>query len=102
MKKLTAIFFVTLSLTTAAHANEIINTTAGITFSPFVTTMMAGGFPCKEALDILNDSEEYARSGKLSVLLNQRVRDVQANDDVSTEEALDLLIEAAQKSLVTK
>jgi len=102
MKKLMAALFITLSLTSALQANEVINLSGGITVSPFLTTMMAGGFPCKEALDILNDSEEYARSGKLSILLNQKVLDVQANVDVSTEEALDLLIEAAQKSLTTK
>lgn len=101
MKKLTAILFVTLSLATAVQANEIINTTSGITFSPFVTTMMSG-IGNKEAREILNDTEEYSQSGKLSVSLNQKILDIQANEEVSTEEAIDILVESAQKILESK
>lgn len=100
MKKLMATLFIAISLTSAIQANEVFNASEAITVSPFLTTLYSGGFPCKEAVEILNDAEEYALSGKLSASLNQRIQDLQTdNNELSTEEALDLLVDSANATL---
>lgn len=54
----------------------------------------------QEAAQVINDSQEYLQSGTLSVLLNQKINEIQENDqDLSLEDALDLIVETAQTKL---
>ena len=50
-----------------------------------------------EATAILNDAQEAMQSGKFSALLNQKINDVlDANNEISEIEALEVVIESAQ------
>ena len=87
----------------SAHAE--ISVSAKITGAPFVTTiattlgtgMMSSGWSlCKEARQIIAEGEEYTLTGQLAPYLNQSVEILQAeSDDLSTDEAVDLLVEKA-------
>lgn len=47
----------------------------------------------KEALQIVEDAQNYVQSGELSLFLGQKIKDVQTtNESLSNEEALDSLI----------
>lgn len=107
MKKLTISILVALTFSFTAQAADILRPTVRTILSPFEASVWAGLLTSttsgvdfnKEAAAILLDAEEYAQSGKLTVFLNQKILDVQANEEVSTEEAIDLLIDAAQTAL---
>lgn len=48
---------------------------------------------CKEANQVIEDTQIYSQTGELSVFLNQKIKDVQTlNNEFSEEEALDLLV----------
>jgi hypothetical protein len=53
-----------------------------------------------EAAQVINDSQDFIQSGNLSVLLNQKLNEVQKdNQDLSLEDALDLIVESAKTKL---
>jgi hypothetical protein len=50
----------------------------------------------KEAVQLLQDAQDYTQLGTMSALLSQKVKDIQESaPDVSDEEAIDLLVEAS-------
>lgn len=52
---------------------------------------------CKEATQVLEDSQNYIQSGEMSAFLSGKVRDVQAAySEMSEGEALDALIQDAE------
>ena len=57
----------------------------------------------KEAMVILNDSQAFIQSGKLSAFLAQEIKNAQSQDsDLSEEDALDLLISKSKLILKKK
>ncbi len=53
-----------------------------------------------EAEQVINDSQEFMQSGKLSILLDQKIAEVQSNnEDLSLEDALDLIVASAETKL---
>lgn len=51
---------------------------------------------CREAVQIINDSQNYQQTGKLSMFLDEKIKDTQAsNESLSEAEALDSLISDA-------
>jgi hypothetical protein len=53
-----------------------------------------------EAAQVINDTQEFMQSGNLSVLLNQKLNEVQKeNQDLSLEDAMDLIVESAKTKL---
>jgi hypothetical protein len=49
---------------------------------------------------VINDSQEFFQSGKLSVFLSQKISDAKAlNAGASDEEALDMLLNEAESLL---
>lgn len=86
----------------SAHATSASAKIAGAPIvSTFVTTygtgMLTSGWSLsKEAHQIIADGEEYALTGQMTPYLKQNVESLQAqSDDLSTDEAVDLLIEKA-------
>jgi hypothetical protein len=66
--------------------------------SSFITS----GNICKEARDTINDTQNYILSGQLSVSLQQKLIDLKKqNAELSTEEALDLLVSNAEEVIRT-
>lgn len=55
---------------------------------------------CKEALQVLNDGQNYIQSGKMSAFLAEKIKNIQSvNVELSDEEALDALIQDAESIL---
>lgn len=55
---------------------------------------------CKdEAKKVVEDSNEYFASGHLSVLMLQKVKNVQETQDLSEEDTVDFLMTKAQEYL---
>jgi hypothetical protein len=52
------------------------------------------------AAQVINDSQEYMQSGNMSVLLNQKINELQKIDqNISLEEAIDLIVDSAKATL---
>ncbi len=103
MKKL--ILMVTLVTSVASfNANAlqaiagtyIVGTIAGLSLGVSSTIYgpdcVLGQAHCKEAVQILADSQEYMQSGEMSALLAEKVKQVQADNKMASEEdAVDAL-----------
>lgn len=94
MKKIFLIAATLLSLN--SNALEVFNAT-------HVSSIISGCVAisgCKLAEDnsreVLADLEEYTLSGNLSILLQQKISDLQKVEDISAEEALELIIKNAE------
>jgi hypothetical protein len=60
----------------------------------------SGAFNAKQAALVLNDTQEFIQSGKMSAFLGQKIKDAQAlNEGASQEDALDMLINEAEALL---
>ena len=60
----------------------------------------SGGIQKVQADAVLNDAQEMLQSGEVSVFLSQKLQETQdLNKGISEAEALDILIESAQKIL---
>lgn len=74
-----------------------------LTSAPFAmttfTAIASTYWEKKDAIEILNDSQEYMQSGSMPLALDQKIKIVQKETEVSDNEALDLLIEFANKKL---
>lgn len=75
------------------YAAEVFNATA-------VSSIVSGCVAisgCKQAeaqsAAVIADLEEYNLTGNLSVLLQQKISDLQKTENISSEEALELIIE---------
>lgn len=69
--------------------------------APAASTSVSSAIPYKtQAVLILNDAQEYMQSGKASVFLSQRIKEVQSvNVDASENDALEILVNEAQSVL---
>lgn len=92
-----SIALLTLALSANVMAYSITDSTVLTSASPFLSTVStSGGFAEKQAALVLNDSQEFFQSGRLSAFLSQKVSEVQAEiSDASVEEAVDLLVNEA-------
>ncbi len=101
MKKIIVMMALIIS-SVSAQANEV---STKVIKAPFLATYFvsytigtttSGINICKEAQQIIADGEEYTLTGELTPYLKQSVEALQAqSDDLSTDEAVDLLIEKA-------
>lgn len=65
-----------------------------------LSSFISSGNICKEATETINDTQDFIQSGILSAALEQKLNDVKAeNANLSTEEALDLLVTNANMTL---
>lgn len=93
------------SIAFQAQANDVGDITTAPTLIPTMLTASTGmsttpGNYSKEAIQVINDGQEYFASGKLSPFLNSHVGIVLDNSsDLSTAEAVDLLMENAYSIL---
>lgn len=107
MKALIIMLTLTTALSFTANANEmatdvtlspirlilapfVISTTGGMTTSGKECEVIV---PCKEAGQIVEDTQNYLQSGELTVYLSQKIKDVQSTDESLSEvEALEVLV----------
>lgn len=61
------------------------------TFIPTYAISASSSMAHKEATQIMNDVNEFRASGNASVLLEESINNLQAVNDISVEEALDVL-----------
>lgn len=94
----TSVALLTLVLSANVFAYSLRDSTVLTTAAPILSSASSSGtLPDKQAAMVLNDSQEFFQSGKLSVFLSQKIKETQAIDaEVSQEEALDLLINEAE------
>lgn len=65
-----------------------------------LSTFMSSGNICKEATETINDTQNFILSGEMSVALEQKLNDIRSEEgNLSTEEALDLLVANAEETL---
>jgi hypothetical protein len=112
MKKIILILTMTLSMSTFANGGSVFRPTVQITLLPFasIAATTAGlatssgneckFLVCKEAAQVLVDGQEYAQSGKMTAFLAGKISNVKSSDEsLSTEEALDVLVDTALEIL---
>ena len=99
MKKTITILSLIFSANTYAYS--LGDSTVITAATPFLSSATTSGpLPEKQAAIILNDTQEFFQSGKLSSFLAQKIKDVQAVDlSASDEEAIDRLINEAESIL---
>ncbi len=99
MKTTIAILSLILSMNTFAYSLGDSTVITGAT--PFLTSATTTGpLPEKQAEIILNDSQEYFQSEKLSSFLGQKIKDLKASDEsLSDDDAIDLLVNEARQIL---
>lgn len=86
-----------LALSANVMAYSITDSTVLTSATPLLSSATtSGGLEKVQAAAILNDSQEFFQSGKLSAFLAQKVSEVQSENEVSVEEAVDLLVNAAE------
>lgn len=106
---------ITLSLMTSivagqAHANSdaFSANTAAVTFSPLLpfvgTTATSSALSTeanvhKEALQVIKEGQEYLQSGEMSILIAQKVEQLQEEQEMSDDEAVDSLLNQAEAIL---
>lgn len=92
-----------LSLVFSANvfAYSIVDSSVVISAIPLlISASTSGAYDAKQAAVVINDSQEFFQSGKLSAFLGQKIKDAQVvNPGASEEEALDMLINEAEAIL---
>lgn len=89
----TTITLLALALSANVMAYSITDSTVLTSATPILSSATtSGGFAEKQAALVLNDSQEYFQSGRLSAFLAQKVSEIQAQSDLSVEEAIDVLV----------
>jgi hypothetical protein len=114
MKKLVVMLTLATSLTSInANALEVITAgyvaltaSAGVwgtSSSIYGVDCAVGQARCKEAVQVLKDTQEFVQSGKVSVMLSKKILDTQAQDQsLSADEALDVIVADAAQTLNLK
>ncbi|MBC7713416.1 MAG: hypothetical protein H7177_08755 [Rhizobacter sp.] len=75
-------------------------TSLGVTSSVKGLDCTLGQGACKEAAQVIEDTQNYQQSGQLSAFLSQKIKDIQSLDSsVSDEEALDALTSVSAQML---
>ncbi|MDO9181160.1 MAG: hypothetical protein Q7U04_02065 [Bacteriovorax sp.] len=73
-----------------------VSTTGGMTTSGKECELVV----CKEAGQIVEDSQDYLQTGELTVYLGQKIKDIQSTDESLSEvEALEFLVKRAVEIL---
>lgn len=106
MKKVLVLLMVMIvsSLSTQVYASAdsraVTQFTAGTSVSPFLVTLMSSGYNLsKEANQIMADGQEYSLTGELTPFLESNVNGLQEQSDLSTDEAVIVLMEKAAEIL---
>ena len=95
-----SIALLTFALSANVMAYSITDSTVLTSATPLLSSATtSGGFAEKQAALVLNDSQEYFQSGRLSAFLAQKVSEVQAESELSVEEAVDALVTDAESIL---
>lgn len=98
----------TIVSTHAADGSAISANASAITFSPLLpfvaSTALTGMLSTdtnvhKEARQILNEGQQYFQSGDMGLLIGKRVEELQDEQDMSDDEAVDLLMNQANEFL---
>ena len=108
MKALFLALTISASFNVMADASAPFISTANVVRLPFATTgasvlglgtsssgadCMLGQARCKAAVQILDDSQEFFQNGNMSLLLSEKVKQLQElNESLSEEQAVDELV----------
>lgn len=98
----TTIALLSLVLSANVFAYSVADSTVISLASPFLLSASSSGAydDFKQAAMVLNDAQELIQNGRMSVFLNQKIKEVQAvHAEASEADALDLLINEAESIL---
>jgi hypothetical protein len=91
-----SIALLTLAVSANVMAYSITDSTVLTSATPLLSSATTSGELQKaQAAAIINDSQEYFQSGKLSAFLAQKVSEVQTESELSVDEAVDALVQDA-------
>lgn len=93
----TAILLLTILASTNSFALEVFKVTQFTIFLPWATTLTFN--QPKMARAVLNETNDYYQSGEMSLTLANEVAQIQSQSDMSVDEAVDFLNEAALEVL---
>lgn len=101
------LMIISLSLfTLSTHADELgsVQQSALITSSPVLTSIILSGATSngsvgKEAQQVLKEGQEYFQGGELAPLIASKVKMLQEKEDLSIDDAVDILMEASAEIL---
>jgi hypothetical protein len=95
MKSLIVLLAVTFSMNSFA-----LEATKGVLAVTVISTLTTSGIkPFGKAEAVIRDANEYRLTGIAPIYLADQVKNLQSENDVSDDEAVDLLVEAAQEIL---
>ena len=93
----TLLVLVSIIMSGTALANSIAQTVSSPLLSSAVSSL---GLAEKQAEIVLNDAQEYLLSGTASSFLDQKIKETKSlNSDLSETEALEILLQDAEKIL---
>lgn len=100
MKKLAIMLAVVLSTSVhAAPENPLLSTTGAPTGSTILSTLLTkGGFKAEAAV-IVKEGQEFYQTGEMGIVIAKRVEELQEEEDMSVNDAVDALMERAQEIL---
>lgn len=105
MKKFIGALVLIFSISAFANSYAQLNlnlsekTTFATAYSSIWVTSSGNTNYHKEALQVVNDSQDLFQSGHMSLFLGQKIKDVQSRYSISDSEALDVLLLAAERIL---
>lgn len=103
MKSLIALAVLVFSFNSFAAPSKIILSTVYVTAPTTGLSSIISGSElnfCKEAQELLEDANDYYLSGALTPALESHINHVQELNEVSDQEAVDMLVATAQEILI--
>lgn len=97
-----------ISTQASASGDAISANSAAFTFSPLfpivMTTFISSAVTeelnaNKEALQVLKEGQEYFQTGEMGILIGSKVGQIQQEEEISDDEAVDLLMNQASNIL---
>lgn len=106
MKTLIVLLAMAFSANSFAHGFYL-SPSQKLTLSPFfgtsfilMSTEMSTDSVQKSLKQVIADAEDYRQSGHTSIALAESINNIQATQDVSEAEAVDMLVEIAESALL--
>lgn len=100
MKKLIIMLAAVLSTSLyAAPENPLLSTTGAPTASTILSSLMTQGGFKGEAEAIIKEGQDFYQTGEMGIIIAKRVEELQEEEDMSDNEAIDILMERAQEIL---
>lgn len=99
MKTLIVLIAVTFSINSFAQQPSYQSTLGMGAASGILTSTTSGIKPFGKAEAVIRDANEYYMNGTITIYLAEQIQNIQAENDVSADEAIDMLVETSKEIL---